>query len=457
MTWEGRHRDLPLRGGGAYPGGEYHGGVRALLRRRFEFLTVLRNRDYRTYYLGMVASVTSILAMTTAQGWLVFDMTGSAAVLGMVAGLQALPGLVFNLVAGALADRIDPRRIIIYGEGTAAVTMVVLGVVVVTGAVEVWHVAAAAFITGVATSFDSPARRAVWPLLIPREQMTFGSSMNASVWNGTQIIAPSVAGTTIAVVGGLTGDFRLGAGVVHLILAVGFASMVAAMMIIKLPVIERARGATVFHDIVDGLKFTLEHRIFLVLLALSLVFGYFGLSYQWLMPVFADEVFGVGPEGLGLLLSANGVGGFVGIVFIASFGQYQSRSWLIGVAGTLFGVALFLFAITSSLGWLPLSLALVAVTGAIFSVFQIATASLLNLLVPNELRGRVMGLRGITWSLAPMGAFQAGILATLVNVQFSVAIGAVVVVLFTVLMLIVSKDLRNVQRLVEEADAARAS
>ena len=121
MTWEGRHRDLPLRGGGAYPGGEYHGGVRALLRRRFEFLTVLRNRDYRTYYLGMVASVTSILAMTTAQGWLVFDMTGSAAVLGMVAGLQALPGLVFNLVAGALADRIDPRRIIIYGEGTAAV------------------------------------------------------------------------------------------------------------------------------------------------------------------------------------------------------------------------------------------------------------------------------------------------------------------------------------------------
>ena len=248
----------------------------------------------------------------------------------------------------------------------------------------------------------------------------------------------------------------MGAGIVHFMLAVGFVSMAVAMVVINLPEVQRARGATLFHDIIDGLKFTLENRIFLVLLSLSLVFGYFGLSYQWLMPVFAEEVFGVGPEGLGVLLSANGIGGFVGIMFIASFGQYQSRSWLIGLAALMFGASLFLFAITSSLGWLPLSMVLVATTGAIFSVFQIATASMLNLLVPNELRGRVMGLRGITWSLAPLGALQAGILADLVNVQFSVAIGAVVVVVFTGLMLILSKDLRHVRRLVETADAARA-
>ena len=104
-----------------------------------------------------------------------------------------------------------------------------------------------------------------------------------------------------------------------------------------------------------------------------------------------------------------------------------------------------------------MSMVLVATTGAIFSVFQIATVSMLNLLVPHELRGRVMGLRGITWSLAPMGAFQAGIVADLVNVQFSVAIGAVVVVLFTGLLLLLSKDLRQVRRLVEEADAARSA
>ena len=430
--------------------------MQAILKRRFKFLTVLRNRDYRTYYLGMVASVTSVLAMTTAQGWLIFDMTGSPAALGVIAGLQALPGLVFNLVAGALADRIDPRRIIIYGEGTASLTMIALGVVVVTGTVEVWHVAAAAFITGVATSFDQPARRAVWPLLIPREQMIFGSSMNASVWNGTQIIAPSVAGTTIAVVGGLSGDYRLGAGVVYFMLATGFASMAVAMVVINLPEVQRSRGATVFHDIVEGLKFTIENRIFLVLLSLSLVFGYFGLSYQWLMPVFAEEVFGIGPEGLGMLLSANGIGGFVGIMFIASFGQYQSRSWVIGIAGISFGASLLMFALTSSLGWLPLSMLFVAITGAIFSIFQIATASMLNLLVPHELRGRVMGLRGITWSLAPLGALQAGILADLVSVQFSVATGAVVIVLFTGLMLILSKDLRHVRRLVEEVDQAPA-
>ena len=431
--------------------------MRAVLSRRVEFLTVLRNRDYRTYYLGMVASVGSVLAMATAQGWLVFDMTGSAAKLGIVAGIQAIPGLIFNLVAGALADRWDPRRIIMYGEGVAAVAMVGLGVLIVTGQVEVWHIAVAAFVTGISTSFDGPARRAIWPLLVPRHQMTFGASLNGSVWNGTQIIAPSVAGGLIALVGGLTGDYRLGAGVVHFILAVGFLSMSFAMIIIHLPEVKRARGATVLHDIVDGLRYTAHNRIFLVLLAMSFMFGYFGLSYQWLMPVFAEEVFDVGADGLGLLMSAVGVGGFIGILAVASFGQYQSRSWLLGGSAVSFGAVLFLFAVTSSLGWLPLSLVLLAAIGGIYAVFQIAAATLTNLLVPDELRGRVLGLRGIMWSLAPLGAFQAGLVATLVSVQFAVALGGVIVVAFTGLMFLVSKELRSVRRLVEDANAARES
>ena len=427
--------------------------MRTALARRFEFLIVLRRRDYRRYWLGLVASVTSQQALLTAQGWLVYDITGEEVALGLVAAAQAIPAIVFNLVAGALADRLDPRRLILLGEGFAAIVIVVLATLVLMERIEVWHILVSAFLIGISTSLDQPARRVIWPALIERRQFMFATALNQGVWNGTRVFAPMVAAVPIAVIGGITGDFRLGAAVAFYLIAAGFATMAIAIMTIALPEMRRATGQTVLHDIADGLAFVAKHRIFLLLLMMSFAIGYFGLSYQWLLPAFAVDVLGLGPEGLGLLQTASGVGGLIGIFLSASYGQQQSRALMLGGGAGLLGASVLVFGLNGAWQWYWLALAMAAMSGGFYSIFQTASNTLLNLLVPTEYRGRVMGLRGVMWSLAPLGALQAGFVASYTSTPFAIALGGGAVIAVTILAFVFSGQIRSIHRLVEEANA----
>ena len=427
--------------------------MRTALARRFEFLVVLRRRDYRRYWLGLVASVTSQQALLTAQGWLVYDMTGEEVALGLVAAAQAIPAIVFNLVAGALADRLDPRRLILLGEGFAAIVIAVLATLVLVERIEVWHILVSAFLIGISTSLDQPARRVIWPALIERRQFMFATALNQGVWNGTRVFAPMVAAVPIAVIGGITGDFRLGAAVAFYLIAAGFATMAIAIMTIALPEMRRATGQTVLHDIADGLAFVAKHRIFLLLLMMSFSIGYFGLSYQWLLPAFAVDVLGLGPEGLGLLQTASGVGGLIGIFLSASYGQQQSRALMLGGGAGLLGASVLVFGLNGAMQWYWLALAMAALSGGFYSIFQTASNTLLNLLVPTEYRGRVMGLRGVMWSLAPLGALQAGFVASYTSTPFAITLGGGAVIAVTILAFVFSSQIRSIHRLVEEANA----
>ena len=427
--------------------------MRNTLSRRFEFFSVLRRRDYRRYWLGLVASVTSHQALLTAQGWLVYDITGEEVALGLVAAAQAVPAIVFNLVAGALADRMDPRRLIVLGEGTAAIIIAGLATLVLIGRVEVWHIVVSSFLIGISTSLDQPARRVVWPALIERRQFMFATALNQSVWNGTRVFSPMVGAAPIAIVGGITGDFHLGAAVAFYLIAAGFAAMAIAIVTIRLPEMPRAAGRTVLHDIADGLGFVARHRIFLLLLMMSFSIGYFGLSYQWLLPAFAADVLGLGPEGLGLLQTASGVGGLIGIFLSASFGQQQSKAWMLGGGAGLLGLSVLLFGVNGTMQWYWFALAMAAASGGLYAVFQTASNTLLNLLVPTEYRGRVMGLRGVMWSLAPLGALQAGFLASYTSTPFAIALGGGAVIIVTILAFACSAQVRGIHRLVEEANA----
>ena len=427
----------------------------SLLARRVAFLTVLRHRDYRTYYLGLLASVTAHQGMVAAQGWLVYDMTSLPAALGYVAAAQAVPALFLSLLSGALADRFDPRRFIALGQGVSALVMAGVGALVLADAITVWHIAASAFIIGIAQTLDQPSRRAIWPVLIPRGEMLYAASLNQGVWNGTRAVAPALATGIIAIVGALTGDERLGAAIAFFAIAAGYGAMVVSMAVIRMPEIRRSKGATVLHDIADGLVFTWRNRILFTLLLLSLVIGFFGLSYQFMMPAFAEGSLGLGTEDLGFLLSASGVGGIIGVVGVASFGAYQSRAWLIGIAAAGAGLAVIAFASSALWGGYALALVFAAASGAINSLFQVAASTVLNLLVPDHYRGRVFGLRGLMWNLMPLGALQAGLVATWVSVPFAIALGGAVIMAFTLVVFAVSPQLRRVRALVAEADAER--
>ena len=431
--------------------------MRNALAPRFEFFSVLRRRDYRRYWLGLAASVASHQALVVAQGWLVYDITGEVVALGFVAGAQAIPAIVFNLLAGALADRLDPRRLIVLGEGASAIVVAALATLVLVERVEVWHIVVSAFLIGISTSLDQPARRVIWPALIERSQFMFATALNQSVWNGTRVFAPMLATAPIAIVGSVTGDFRLGAAVALYLIAAGFAAMAIVIVTIRLPEMRRATGRTVLHDIADGLRFVVRHRIFLLLLMMSFSIGYFGLSYQWLLPAFAADQLGLEADGLGLLHTAGGIGGLMGIFLSASFGQQQSRAWMLGGGAGLLGLSVLLFGANGAMQWYWLALAMAASSGGLYAVFQTASNTLLNLLIPTEYRGRVMGLRGVMWSLAPLGALQAGFIAEYTSTPFAIAVGGGAVIAVTVLAFVFSAQIRGIHRLVEEANAREAA
>jgi MFS family permease len=432
-------------------------GVLQTFRKRTEFLSVLRHRDYRIYYFGLLASVTAHQGMMAAKGWLVYDLTGQPLALGLVGAAQAIPGLIFNLLAGALADRLDPRRMIVLGEGIAGLLMAVLALLVFLDTIAVWHIVVVAFLIGIATSFDQPARRVIWPALIPRSEYLAGTALNQGVWNGTRVIGPGIAAGIIWAAGALAGDTRFGAGVSFLFIAAGFTGMAIAITFVRMPNIKRATGATVFHDIVDGLKFVVAHRIFLVLLGLSFSIGYFGLSYQQLLPAFAEDTLHVGVGGLGALYVASGVGGIAGIVIAASYGKTMDRTKLIGFGASLLGLAIVGFSISGVLGWSLVAGAFSAFAGALYAIFQIGANTLLNLLVPTEYRGRVMGLRGIMWSLSPLGALQAGFIATVTSTPFAIGVGGAIVLIITVAVFALSKELRQAEQMVADMEAAEAA
>ena len=426
------------------------------IAKRTEFLTVLGNREFRIYSIGLVASVLGQQMLIATQAWLVYFLTSSPATLGIVAGVHAIPGLVVTLIGGAVADRFDPRKIILLMQGLSALIMAVLATLVVTSQVEVWHIVVSAFLTGITQSFDSPARRTVWPPMIRRDQFMFAISISQATWNGTRIIAPGLAGFIIAAVSRMADDDGpMGAGVSLYVTFLGFLIMAVAMTMIRLPPVTRSSGASVLHDIKDGFVFIARRKIYLYLLGISLASGYFGLSYMWLMPVFAAEYLGADSFGYGTLLSVGGAGAMTGVLAIASFGQYQDRPLILFGGSAMAGLFVIVFAVTSAVfESYPLALVLMFFLGLSFAIVQVATGTTVNLLIPDEFRGRVLGFRGLMFNLSPLGSLQAGLIASATNAPLAVSIGGGILIIIAVLIYVLSPEVRRLRTLVAEATAA---
>ena len=240
----------------------------------------------------------------------------------------------------------------------------------------------------------------------------------------------------------------MGAAAALMATAAGFVVMALAMVFVRMGPIERSTGQTVFHDIVDGLRYVRGTPVFLYLLGLSFIAGFFGLSYAILMPVFAEDYFNTGSGGFGLLLSVNGVGGIIGTIAVASFSRYQDRPWLLIGGAVGLGITVVLFAVVAATsGSLALGLFVLVLVGLAFALFQIAAGTVINLLVPDQYRGRVLSLRSIMFSLAPLGGLAAGGMA--------VAIGGIVVAVGGIGSYLLSHDLRHLPEVVARGTQAK--
>ncbi|MSP78183.1 MAG: MFS transporter [Dehalococcoidia bacterium] len=406
------------------------GGLRI---KHLQFLEVLRNRDFRLYWLGLVASVTGMTCMQVGQFWLIYELTDSAAYLGILGVATAVPTFILNLVGGVVADRVNQRVMLVCTQSAAAVCTAVLGTLTLLGAVQVWHILTIAVVYGALSSFDGPTRMAMFPRLIDRSQMMNAVALNSTVWNGARIVGPAIGGALIAWLNIASAIYFATAG--SLIMAI-------AMACVYLAPPQKRPKAPILHQLREGFAFIGSNRLFLSLMGMTFFNSVFGMSYIFLLPVFAKDILQIGPQGFGYLQTASGVGALLMSFASPILARVSWRGPLILGGAALFGLAIITFAYSV---WFPLSLALMFIVGVMGALYQVLTMTSIQLLVPDNLRGRVMGVWGMTWSLMPVGGLQGGFLADWVGAPFALAVGGGAVAGFAAFLGVTSRAIRQLK------------
>lgn len=379
---------------------------------------------FRAYWSGLLCAVTGFQMFRVAQSWLVYELTGSPLYLGYALAANAVPGIFFNLVGGVFADRMNKRLLVLCTQGVTGVLIFVMAIMTLLGTIEVWHVLVLAFLVGAVEAFDNPARQAFFPHLIDRSVMTSAVALNSSIWQGTRITAPAIAGFLIDLVN---------TGTALLVSSLGLFVMAVVMLFLRVPPIPQGAPANPARAMWEGMTFIGKNGIFAFLIGMTFFNSFFGMSYVLLMPVFAVDVLEVGARGQGFLLGAGGVGSLATTIWLGARGGFQHRGLAIVGGAIVFGLGVVVFGITSHfLGWYALALALMVGVGISNSIYMISIQSSLQMLVPDNVRGRVMGFYSMTWSIMPLGGLQAGALASVswIGAPFAVAIGGAAVVLF---------------------------
>ena len=266
-----------------------------------------------------------------AQAWFVFDLTGSPLFLAYAAAANAVPAIFFNLFGGVFADKVDKRRLIIATQIMSGSLIFLLATLTLLDVAEVWHVLAIAFLAGAVEAFDTPARQAIYPHLIDRRVMMSAVALNSSIWSGNRIVAPAVAGMIIAVSNMETSFFVAG---------VGFVVMAAVMYRLKMAPVEQGATGSPAHDLLEGLNYIRTNFLFTFLIGMTFFNSFFGMAYVFLMPVFAQDILGLGPGAYGILLSAGGVGSLLTTVAIGYLSNDRYKGLLIIGGAVMFGLLL---------------------------------------------------------------------------------------------------------------------
>ena len=394
----------------------------------------MRYGQFRYYWLALLTGVTGHqMLFQFTLGWLMFQLTGDEGYLAYLGLAIALPALALNLVGGVLADRLEPKVLVATAQSASATVVVGLAVLVLLDRVEPWHILLAAFIAGIGQAFDQPSRASIFPRLVEREHIVNAVAMESVVWNGVRVLAPALAGMVIA---------RLSIETSMLISAGSFYVLAAVMSLLRLRERPPARGR-VMQQIGESFRYVGSHPIFLFIMLMTFCNSLFGISYILLMPSLAEKSLQVGAERVGWLLGAAGSGAIVGNWIIGSLRTNSPRGLIILFGAMLYGICLMLFALAAWQGLYWVSMGILFIGGINFSLYLVGGLSTLQELVPDNIRGRVMGLYGATWSLGPLGMAQAGFLARYMGAPFAVAVGAVVVFLVALLIFLFRADLRK--------------
>lgn len=372
-------------------------------------LRALNHRDYRRFYAAQVAALTGGWMQSVAQSWLVLQLTNSPFKLGLIGTLQFAPVLLFSLVAGAVADRLPKRRLLVATQTTLACQAAALGLLVAAGLAEYWHVAVLGLLLGFANVVDLPARQSFIMEMVGKNDVVNAVALNSAAFNAARIVGPAVAGLLIA---------RLGLAPAFLLNSVGFAVIIVTLLRLEargLPV--RGQRSTIVEEIGEGLRYARRTPRVLLVLGLLFVVSLCVFNFTVYVPLLARHVLGLGAEGFGFLMAALGVGAVAGALTVGMLGSREPPVVAMAAAaavalGGLLGLAAVRHVWTAVL--------LLVVTGYFGIVLVASCNTAMQLIAPDALRGRVMSL--YTWvygGVFPIGAFLVGAISQASSVSMA--------------------------------------
>ncbi len=413
---------LPRRG---YPGERprAEGGLRTF--------KALKNYNYRLLWLGSLGHSSGMWMDQIARSWLIWELTGSPALLGLVNAARGLPMLLFGIWGGVAADRFDRKKILLICQLVTWLTYLDMAVLITTGNIQVWHIFLNAVLMGTAMSFNMPTRQSMIPSVVPPDMLGNAIGLNVMAMNFTRVLGPTLAGLMIPL---------MGTGGVYWLSSLIYTGVVVSTFMLRLPVFvagERTRSA--WGDLKDGFQYIGETRIIVTILALGLLPILLGMPYVTLLPVFADKVLNVGATGFGMLTSLAGIGGLIGAIVIAS-ATFRREGIAMLVSTFFFGVFIL------ALGGLPIvfiAAPLLVLIGVCNSFFQALTQTSLMRIVPETMRGRVMGIRMLDMGLSPVGSALAGFIAQLASVPFALMIMGTSCAILAIVAGLTTKSLRE--------------
>lgn len=372
--------------------------------RRIAFmLRALSHRNYQLFFSGQSISLIGTWMTRIATSWLVYRLTGSALLLGIVGFAGQIPSFLLAPFAGVLVDRWNRHRLLIATQVLALLQSLALAILALTGIVQIWHVILLSVFQGLVNAFDMPARQAfVVEMIEKREDLANAIALNSSMVNAARLLGPSLGGLIIAAVG---------EGWCFMLDGVSYLAVIASLLAMKITprMTKRLDEANVLQQLREGWRYAVGfapiRKVLLLLALVSLV----GMPYTVLMPVFANQILHGGPNTLGLLMAASGVGALVGAIFLAARKTVLGLGKFIPLTAGAFGAGLIAFSFSRVL-WL--SLLLMIVTGLGFMVQMAASNTVLQTIVEEDKRGRVMSFYTMAFmGTAPFGSLLAGSLA----------------------------------------------
>jgi MFS family permease len=377
-------------------------------------LRALVHRNFQLFFGGQLISLVGTWMQSVAQSWLVYRMTGSSLLLGSVGFASQIPVFLFAPLGGIVADRLDRRKIVISTQIASMILAFILAALTLFHSVKIWHIFVLAALLGLVNAFDLPGRQSFLVDMVGKEDLMNAIALNSSMFNGARIIGPAIAGILVA---------KIGEGWCFFANGVSYIAVIVGLILMNVQCPRRTPKGSPLDSLIEGFRFVNRTRPIRALLLLLGLVSLVGMPYTVLMPIFADRILHGGARGLGLLMGATGVGALLGALTLASRTGVKGLGRWVAYSCTGFGVSLLLFSITRNF-----TVAVVTLLPVGFSLMLQMSSSntLVQSMVPDELRGRVMAVYSMMFmGMAPFGALLGGAIADKLGAPIAVAIGAI--------------------------------